>query len=139
MTIDRVHSFLEQNHSGVVTTFRKNGAAQMSILASGSYREAAVFVVKGNTAKLANLRRDPRCTVLTVKPDWSGYAVVEGTAEIHSRDNTDPEELRILLREAYRACGGSEHPDWEEYDQVMKRERRAVIMVRPSHGYGNLG
>ena len=135
MIIDDVRSFMESQHMGVVTTFRKNGAAQMSILASGYYDGSAVFVVRGNTAKLANLRRDPRCTVLTVRPEWSEYAVVEGQAEIHSWDNTDPEELRLLLRDAYRACGG-EHPDWDEYDRVMKEEERAVVMVRPNHAYG---
>ena len=135
MTIDDVRSFLEENHRGVVTTFRKNGAGQMSILLCGFYRGGVVFVVRGDTAKLANLRRDPRCTVLAVKPDWSEYAVVEGTAEISSWDNTGAEEIRLLLREAYRACGG-EHPDWNEYDRVMRQDKRAVVMVRPSHVYG---
>ena len=136
MTIDDIRPFLEAHHRGVVTTFRKSGAAQMSILASGFYQGEVVFVVSGGTAKLANLRRDPRCTVLTVKPDWSEYAVVDGTAQIHSQANTDPESLRLLLREAYRACGGGEHPDWDEYDRVMNQERRAVVMVTPSHVYG---
>jgi len=112
MTLDDVRPFLEENHRGVVTTFRRSGAAQMSILASGLYQESAVFVVSGNTAKLANLKRDPRCTVLTLRPDWSEYVVVEGDAEIHSWDNTEYEELRLLLRRAYTACGGGEHPDW---------------------------
>lgn len=138
MTLDDVRPFLEENHRGVVTTFRRGGAAQMSILASGLYQGSAVFVVSGNTAKLANLKRDPRCTVLTLRPDWSKYVVVEGDAEIHSWDNTEHEELRLLLRRAYTACGGGEHPDWDEYDQVMKRDRRAVVMVRPSRVYGLL-
>ncbi len=136
MTIDDIRPFLETYHRGVVTTFRKNGAAQMSILLSGFYRGAVVFVIRGNTAKLANLKRDPRCAVLNVKPDWSEYAVVEGTAEVHGWDNTDPEELRLMLRETYRACGGGEHPDWDEYDRVMRQERRAVVMVKPDHVYG---
>lgn len=139
MTFDDVRPFLEENHRSVVTTFRKSGNAQMSILLSGPYNGAAAFVIRGNTAKLANLRRDPRCSVLSVKSDWSEYVVVEGAAEIHSWDNTDPEELRFLLRDAYRACGGGEHPDWDEYDRVMKEERRAVAMVKPSRVYGPRG
>ena len=66
MAIDGVRAFMESNHRGVITTFRKSGAAQSSILSSGFYKGSAVFVVAGNTAKLANLKRDPRCTVLTV-------------------------------------------------------------------------
>ena len=115
---------------------RKNGGAQMSILSTGLYQESVVFVVAGNTAKLANLKRNPRCTVLAVKADWSGYAVIEGNAKISSGDNMDPEALRLLLRNAYRACGGGEHPDWNEYDEVMKQERRAVVMVTPERMYG---
>ena len=111
----------------------------MSIVASGYYRGSVAFVVRGDTAKLANLRRDPRCSVLTVTPDWGRYAVVEGIAEIRSWDDTDPEELRLLLREVYSACGGGQHPDWEEYDRAMRQERRAVVMVRPGKVYGFWG
>ena len=136
MTIDDIRPFLETQHMGIVTTFRGSGGAQMSILRSGFYRGTVAFVVRGNTAKLANLTRDRRCSAMTVKPDWSEYAVVEGTADIHSWENTHPEDLRLLLREAYTACGGGEHPNWEEYDAVMKRERRAVVMVSPDHVYG---
>ena len=136
MTLDDIRPFMEEHHRGVVTTFRKNGGAQMSILSTGLYQESVVFVVAGNTAKLANLKRNPRCTVLAVKADWSGYAVIEGNAEISSGDNMDPEALRLLLRNAYRACGGGEHPDWNEYDEVMKQERRAVVMVTPERMYG---
>ena len=136
MNISDIRPFLEANHRAVVTTFRKSGAAQVSILLAGLYQEAVVFVISGSTAKLANLRRDPRCSVLAVDSQWSSYAVVEGTAEIHSWDKPDPEELRLLLRDAYRACGGGEHPDWDEYDLVMKQEKRAVIMVKPTHVYG---
>ena len=89
----------------------------------------------GNSAKLANLKRNPRCTVLTLNPNWSSYVVVEGDAEIHGWDNTDHEELRIMLREAYKACGG-DHPDYDEYDRVMREDRRAVVVVRPEHVYG---
>lgn len=136
MTIDDIRPFLETQHMGVVTTYRESGSAQMSILLSGFYRGSVAFVVRGNTAKLANLKRDPRCTAMTVKPDWSEYAVVEGTAEVRSWENTDPEELRLHLREVYTACGGGEHPNWEQYDAVMKQERRAVVMVSPDHVYG---
>ena len=138
MEFAEAQSFLETYHRGVVTTFRRSGAAQMSILACGPYMGAMTFVVRGNTAKLANLRKAPRCTVLTVSPDWRGYVVVEGTSTIHGWDNTDAAPLQLMLREAYTACGGGEHPDWEEYDRVMKEERRAVVMVQPQHVYGRL-
>ncbi len=136
MTFDGALPFLRAHHTSVVTTFRRDGAAQMSILVSGVLDGRVVFVVRGNTAKLGNLRRDPRCAVMAVNPDWSGYVTVEGPASIRGWDNTDAEELRLLLREAFVACGDGEHSDWDEYDRVMKDERRAVIRVEPERVYG---
>ena len=135
MQFEKAKPFLEAHHQGVVTTFRKSGAAQMSILLCGPYRDTVAFVLQGNTAKLANLRHDPRCSVLTVQPGWSGYVVVEGNATVHGRDNTDPESLRVMLREVFTAAGG-QHDNWEEFDRTMKAERRAVVMVQPKHVYG---
>ena len=127
--------FLQANHRTVVTTFRRSGAPQMSIVQGGPYQGKMVFVVRGNAAKLANLRRDPRCTVLAVSPEWSGWVAVEGTAATQGWDDTGPEELRLLLREVYRAAGG-DHPDYDEFDRVMREERRAVVMVTPENVYG---
>ena len=136
MTLDDARPFLEANHRAVVTTHRRSGAIQTSIVTGGLHENLMVFVVAGRTAKLANLGRDPRCTVLTVRPDWSGFVAVEGTASVRAWEGADPEEQRILLRDIYRVCGGGEHPDWEEYDTVMRRERRTVVMVTADHVYG---
>ena len=136
MTFDEAKPYLQQQHHSVVTTFRRDGSAQMSILLSGVMGDSVVFVVRGATAKLANLRRDPRCSVLALDTDWSGYITVEGAATLRTWDGAYPEEQRILLREAFRACGGGEHSDWEGYDQVMREERRAVVFVKPTRVYG---
>ena len=136
MEYSDVLSFLKAHHEGVVTTYRRSGAPQMSIVRCGPFRDTITLVARGGTAKLANLSRDPRCGVLAVRQDWRGYAVVTGTATVHDWDNTDAEELRGMLREAYTACGGGQHPDWEEYDRVMREEGRAVVMVQPEHVYG---
>ncbi len=136
MLPDKIRDFVSQNHQGVLSTFRKNGAAQLSIISSGPYRKGVAFTTTEDRAKLPNLKRDPRCTLLVSKPDWWGYAVIEGHAEVTSSDNTDAEELRLALRDVYRAAAGEEHPDWEEYDQAMRDDRRVVIIVVPEHIYG---
>ena len=135
MDFEEASRFMQTHHSGVVTTYKKSGAGQMSILASGPFRGGAAFVARGNTAKIANLKRDSRCTVLTLNPNWSSYVVVEGTAVIHGWDNTDHEELRLMLRDAFKACGG-DHSDYEEYDRAMREQRRAVVVVQPENVYG---
>ena len=139
MEFEEVRPFLEANHRGVVTTFQRNGAAQASIVVCGPYqRDMALVSVRGNSAKVRNLRRDPRCTILTVTPDWRSYVVVEGQAQLKDARNTDAEELRLELRQVYRACGGGEHPNWDEYDQVMQQQDAVVVLVRPDRIYGLL-
>ena len=63
-------------------------------------------------------------------------AVVEGKAEIQDWDSVNAKDLRLLLRDAYKACGDTEHPNWQEFDKVMMEERRAVVLVHPEHVYG---
>jgi len=136
MLPDNVREFASQTHRGVLTTFRRNGAAQMSIVSCGSYRNGVAFTTTADRAKLLNLKRNPRCSLLISQEDWWGYVVLEGHAEVLSADNTDAQEFRMALRDAYRAASGTEHPNWEEYDQAMIEDRRSVIIVVPERIYG---
>ena len=68
--------------------------------------------------------------------DWWGYVVLEGHAKVLSSENTDADELRLAFRDVYRAAGGGEHPNWEEYDQAMLDQRRSVVVVVPEYIYG---
>ena len=136
MTYDDIIPFLERNHEAVVVTRRRSSAAQMSIVTCGPYDGGVAFTTTADRAKLPNLTRDLRCSILVAKPDWSGYVVIEGEADIRYADRTDPEELRLALRDVYRAASGREHPDWDGYDRVMVADRRAAIIVRPRHIYG---
>ena len=129
--------FLEQEHSAVVTTIGRSGLPQATIVRAGPYEGTMTFVVRGGTVKLANLKRDDRCTVLVAKPDWTRYATVEGRAATHRQDNTGEEELRLLLRRVFTAAGGT-HSDWEECDRVMREEARAVVLVTPERVYGRV-
>ncbi len=139
MKFEDVRAFMEQNHWGVVTTHQADGAAHSSIIVCGAYQGHAAFVaVRGKSHKVRNLRRDPRCTVLAVRRDWHCWVSVEGEAKLFDYTNTDPEEVRVLLREVYRACGDKDHPDWEEYDQAMRKQEGVVVLVPPERVYGQL-
>ena len=133
---DKVRQFVAENHRGVLTTFRRNGAAQMSIVTCGPFRNGVAFTVTFDRAKLLNLKRDPRCSLLVAQEDWWGYVVLEGRAEILSADSTEPDDLRLALRDTYRTASGQEHPNWEEYDQAMRENKRSVIIVVPERVYG---
>ena len=136
MLPESVKKFVSENHRAVLTTFRRNGAAQMSIVTTGAYSDGAAFTTTEDRAKLSNLKRDPRCSLLVSHESWWGYVVLEGRARVMSPDNTDAEELRQALRDVYRAASGEEHPDWDEYDRAMVDDRRAAVVVVPEHVYG---
>jgi len=100
------------------------------------------FSTTAGRAKLLNLQRDARCSLMVSKEDWWGYIVFEGKAAILSRDNTPADELRDALRDVYRAATGGDHSNWPEYDQAMVDDRRAAVIVVPDQilrdcGLGN--
>ena len=130
-------AFLQEQHSSIVTTIGRSGRPQATILRAGPHEGKMAFVVRGDTVKLRNLARDPHCTVLTVETSWRRYVTVEGSAAVHGPDNTDAEELRLLLRTVFTAAGGT-HDNWDEYDRVMREERRAVVIVTPERVYGRV-
>jgi hypothetical protein len=96
------------------------------------------FVARSDSRKFANLRRHPRATLAAV----AGYrwVAVEGPVTLIGPDDRldgfDPEGLAQLLRDVYSAAGG-EHPDWREYDRVMRSERRAAALLTPRLIYTN--
>ena len=101
----------------------------------GPFEDGAAFTTTADRAKLPNLKRDPRCSLLVSEDSWWGYVVLEGKARVMSADNTEAETLKMALREVYRSITG-EHPDWPEYDQAMKDEKRSVVVIVPDHVYG---
>ena len=131
-------SFVGNNHRGVITTYRRNGAGHSSIVVCGAYQgKAAYVIVRGNSVKTANLRRDSRCTVTAVSDDWRSCVSVEGTADLMDYRNTDAETMRVELREVYRACSAhGDHPDWEEYDRAMVQQDAVIVLVSPERVYG---
>jgi len=127
----------------VISTTRADGTIQTSVVNAGvlanprSGQDAVGFVTYGK-AKLANLRARPQVTV-TFRAGWQ-WAAIEGTALIIGPDDpapgVDAEQLRLLRREVFTAAGGT-HEDWDEYDRVMERERRAVVLVTPARVYSS--
>jgi len=127
----------------VVGTVRGNGTIQSSVVNAGVLADpqtgqSVVGFVTYGPAKLANLRTRPQVTV-TFRAGWQ-WAAIEGTARLIGPDDpapgVDPERLRLLRREVFTAAGGT-HEDWDEYDRVMERERRAVVLVTPTRVYSS--
>ena len=64
-----VEAFMKENTFAVLSAFRKSGAAQLSVVNTGSFRDGVAFTTTSGRAKLNNLRRDPRFTLLAVSAD----------------------------------------------------------------------
>ncbi|ORW95854.1 pyridoxamine 5'-phosphate oxidase [Mycobacterium sp. IEC1808] len=137
---------LAKGESGlaVVSTVRADGTVQASLVNVGLLPHPATgepslaFTTYGKV-KLANLRARPPLAV-TFKNGWQ-WATVEGSAELAGPDDAPPwlkdaDQLRLLLREVFTAAGGT-HDDWDEYDRVMAKERRAVVLIAPTRVYSN--
>ena len=137
MDFNDVVPFFETHKRGVIATRRPNGATHSSIVVCGAYEGNAAFVsVYPRSQKIRNLRRDPNCTVLSVRDDWREWVSVEGQATLIDHNNTDAEEMRVLLRKVYMACSHTEHPDWDEYDQAMVDQEAVIVLVNPERVYG---
>ncbi len=130
--------FMTENHNAVLSTYRRDGATQMSIVTTGPSKDGVAFSTTENRAKLRNLERNPRCSLLVAQDNWWGYVVLEGVAEIISLKTTGAHDLRDAMRDVYRAAAGKEHPNWDEYDEVMRQENRVGVVVIPNKTYGTV-
>ena len=136
MLTETQRQFLSENHNGALTTFRRSGAAQMSVVTCGPYGAGVAFTTTADRAKLRNLRRNPRCTILVGTNDWRNFLVLEGEAHLVGTDTASADEYRETLRQVYRAAAGREHPNWPEYDQAMRADQRYAVIITPAHTYG---
>jgi PPOX class probable F420-dependent enzyme len=130
----------------VLSTTRADGTVQSSVVNAGvlphpvSGADVVGLVAAGGTRKVANLRADPRATIV-VRAGWQ-WATVEGTVDLIGPDDpaagVDAKGLRTLLRDVFRAAGGT-HDDWDEYDRVMADQRRVAVLIAPTRTYTNPG
>ena len=146
-TIEYVRDLTQRDPGlAVVVTQRGDGSPQASVVNAGVLahplrREPVVgLVVRGDTRKLANLRRRPRATVV-FRAGWE-WVAVEGPVDLAGPDDPleglDSGRVPQLLREVFSSAGGT-HDDWNEYDRVMAAERRVAVLVEPERVYSNPG
>jgi PPOX class probable F420-dependent enzyme len=141
---DAVALAAPDNGLAVISTVRADATVQASLVNVGllphpATGEPALAFTTYGKVKLANLRARPQLAV-TFRNGWQ-WATVEGSAELVGPDDPQPwlpdaDQLRLLLREVFTAAGGT-HEDWDEYDRVMAKERRAVVLIAPTRVYSN--
>ena len=125
MDIAHAQQFLRENENAVLTTWRRDGRLQMSPVTVGvDSAGRAIISSQETTAKVRNLRRDPRATLCVFVEAFRGpWVQMEGTiSAVPLPDTMEP------LVDYYRRLAG-EHPDWDDYRRAMTADRRALIRI----------
>ena len=125
MDPQRAREFLRVHHHAVLATIRKDGRPQLSPVTAAVDAEGRVLISTRETAvKAKNLARDPRASLCLLNDGFFGeWVQAEGNAEIVYL----PEAMDLLV-DYYRRVSG-EHPDWDDYREAMRRERRVIVRI----------
>jgi PPOX class probable F420-dependent enzyme len=140
LDLDPVRRMVAGDHGlAAVAVVRADGTPHVSLVNAGvldrpGSGEPVVAYVTYGPVKLRALRARP-ATSVTWRVGWR-WAAVDGDSELVGPRDTDPETLRVLLRDVFTACGGT-HDDWDTYDRVMREEGRVAVLVTPRRVYGN--
>lgn len=127
--LPRSLDFVRQNGAGALTTLRPDGSPHVSVVFAAPIDDRLWISSTQDRVKTRNVRRDDRVVFLAGIAQW---VAIEGRARV-----LDGEDVLDRLRRYYRTARG-EHPDWNEYDDAMIRERRVIIEVEPTWSYGTL-
>jgi PPOX class probable F420-dependent enzyme len=131
------HALIAGSGLGVLATIKSDGRPQLSPVQPFYDRAAGVVHVStsAGTAKVANLRRDPRAALEVTSPDGWEWATAEGVVELVG-PGTDPHGHEVEALVAYYRLAAGEHPDWAEYREAMVADRRVLITMTVENVYG---
>ena len=136
MTLDEALVLVAAQRLGVLVTLRRNGRPQTSNVVYAVRGQQVLVSLTEGRAKTRNLQRDPRATLHVSTPDMSAWAALEATAELSPLTTAPGDATGRALAELYTAIAGREHPDWADYFRAMVEERRLLLTLTVSHGYG---
>jgi PPOX class probable F420-dependent enzyme len=118
--------FVRARHKGVLLTRRADGWPQSSLVTTGLGDDGSLLVSSyPERAKVRNLRRDPRASMVVMSEEFGGeWVQCDGTATV-----LDLPEATESFVEYFRNISG-EHPDWDEYRRAMARQGKSMIRLR---------
>lgn len=122
---------------GVFAALKADGRPQLSTIDfcyDANTRVARISTIDGS-AKIVNLRRDPRASLYVGSSDLASYAVAEGDVELSPVSAAVDDATVEELIDVYRRIQG-EHPDWDDYRAAMVSDRRIVVRLHLTRTYG---
>lgn len=119
--------FVRPRHHLLLVTRRQDGSPQLSPVSGGVDPEGRIVISSyPERAKSKNIKRDGRTSVLVLSDDWDGpWVQVDGTGEVIDL----PDAVEPLV-DYFRSISG-EHPDWDEYREVMTKQGKCLIRITP--------
>lgn len=128
---DRVRRFLENNHSAVMITLKKDGTPHAVRIGVGLVDGKLWSSGTQTRVRTKHLRRDPRCTLFVLDTSTAySWVSLETRAEI--LDGPDAPQLNLKL---YRELAG-EPDDLDEYLEAMVKEQRLIYEFDIERAYG---
>jgi PPOX class probable F420-dependent enzyme len=123
--LDSAREFIREHHHAVLATRRSDGLAQLSPVLVNVDGEGRAIISSRETAyKVKNLRRDPLAQLCVFTDRFFGrWIFVDGTAEVLSL----PAAMDPLID--YYKRFPDENPDWDEYRERMRSEKRVLIRI----------
>jgi len=120
-----LNDFIRPRHHGVLLTNRRDGWPQSSLVSMGLDDEGRIVVSSyPERAKVHNLRRDPKASMVVQSNEWNGeWVQVDGAAEV-----IDLPAALDGLCDYFRVISG-EHPDWDEYREAMSAQGKCLIRL----------
>jgi PPOX class probable F420-dependent enzyme len=128
---------VRERNLGALATLKRDGRPQLSNVnyTFDAGRALLRASVTDDRAKVRNLRRDPRASVMVTSADGWSYTVLEGDVTF-SEVAAVPDDAAVdELVEVYRLIAG-EHEDWEDYRRAMVRDHRLVLRLQVTGAYG---
>lgn len=122
--------FLEKHHDAVQTTLKKDGTPHVARIGIGLVDGKLWSSATQDRARTANLRRDPRSTLMVMgdnRYEWMGLET-----RVTILDGPDAPQLNLKL---YRVLAG-EPDDLDEYLAAMVAEKRLIYEFEPVRSYG---
>jgi PPOX class probable F420-dependent enzyme len=123
--IARATSFVSTHPRAILATTRSDGRPQLSPVVAAVDDDGRVLISTRETAiKARNLARNPRASLCVINNGFFGeWVQVEGTAELIHLPAAMP-----ILEDYYRRISG-EHPDWDDYRESMRRDKRLIVRI----------
>jgi PPOX class probable F420-dependent enzyme len=125
MELEAAREFIRRHNRAVLANRRPGGLQQSPVLVNIDDEGRAIISSRETAYKVKNLRRDPWAQVCVFTKGFFGeWIYAEGVAEIVSL----PEAMDPLID--YYKRFPDDNPDWDEYRERMRREKRVLIRIK---------